>query len=441
MQSFAGERGNLADGPALPPPASSTLNPDKALHSSPAKARWWVIFLLFTGTFINAIDRASLSTAAPNMMAELGMDPGMMGIALSAFFWSYIIMNIPAGGLADKYGAKRVLGWAAGLWSVCSALTGVATQCLQVVLARIGVGVGEAASFPVNARIVTNSFPPEERGTAVGCYTCGLRLGFALTPILMACLISKWSWRFAFYVTGVGSLLWVVLWCFTYQEPETERAADRAVPKIPWQTLLANRTVLGLVLCKFFQDYLFYLFVTWLPAYLIMDRGFSIMKMGWYASLPWIAGAVAQPLMGGLSDWLIRRGVSITVSRKSIIIAMQLMAASVVVAGYVNSAMTAVWLLTLSVACESASTSILWATCTDVAPPAAAGSLAGIMNTAGALAGGLAPLVTGFLVKRTGSFLPPMLIGSCMVALAACSMWFIVGELKPIPMPRQGTQT
>src|ERR1039457_6728638 len=220
-----------------------------------------------------------------------------------------------------------------------------------------------------------------------------------MTPILMACLISTWSWRFAFYVTGIGSLLWVVLWYFTYREPDTEKATARAASKVPWMELLGNRTVLGLVLCKFFQDYLFYLFVTWLPAYLIMERGFSIMKMGWYASLPWIAGAIAQPLMGGLSDWLIRRGVSIAVSRKTLIIAMQLLAASVVVAGYVPDAMTAVWLLTLSVACESASTSILWTTCTDVAPPFAAGSLAGIMNTAGALAGGFGPGGTGLFLE------------------------------------------
>ncbi len=408
--------------------------PDNASHNSPAQARWWVVFLLFTGTLINAIDRASLSTAAPNIMAELGMDAGMMGIALSAFFWSYIIMNVPAGGLADKFGAKRALGWAAVLWSACSALTGAATHYLHIVLARAGVGVGEAASFPVSARIVTNSFPPEERGLAVGIYTSGLRLGFALTPILMACLISRWSWRFAYYVTGIGSLLWVILWYFTYHETKVEKAAARAVPRIPWKQLLGHRTVLGLVLCKFFQDYLFYLFVTWLPAYLIMDRGFSIMKMGWYASLPWIAGALAQPLLGWFSDWLIRRGVSITLSRKTIVIAMQFLAASVVVAGYVPAAMTAVWLLTLSVACESASTSVLWATCTDVAPPAAAGSLAGVMNTAGALAGVLAPVVTGFLVQLTGSFQQALLIGSCMVVLAAFSMWFVVGELKPIPI-------
>ena len=198
--------------------------------------------------------------------------------------------------------------------------------------------------------------------------------------------------------------------------------------------LIKNRTVLGLILCKFFQDYLFYLFVTWLPAYLIMGRGFTVMKMGWYASLPWIAGFIAQPLVGWFSDWLIKRGISVTVSRKSIIVVMQFMAASVVLAGYVEDAMLAVWLLTLSVACESASTAVLWATCADVAPPNAAGSLAGIMNTAGALAGVLAPTVTGFFVMMTGSFQQALLIGSCMVAFAALSMWFVVGEIKTIPV-------
>ena len=149
-----------------------------------------------------------------------------------------------------------------------------------------------------------------------------------------------------------------------------------------------------------------------------------------------VGGFLAQPLAGLASDWLIRRGVSITVARKSIIIVMQLLAGSVVLAGYAEQPLTAVWLLTLSVACESASTSLLWATCTDAAPPAVAGSLAGLMNTAGALAGILRPTVTGLLVKFTGSFQQALLIGSCMVLLAALSMWRVVGELKPLAWDR-----
>jgi ACS family D-galactonate transporter-like MFS transporter len=148
--------------------------------------------------------------------------------------------------------------------------------------------------------------------------------------------------------------------------------------------------------------------------------------------LPWIAGCIAQPLAGAVSDRLIRRGVTVNVSRKSIIVLMHVLAASVVVAGYVRDPMTAVWLLTLSVACESAATSILWTACTDVAPRPAAGSLAGIMNTAGALAGVVAPMATGFLAMHSGGFQLPLLVGGCMVILAAGAMLFVVGELRPI---------
>jgi MFS family permease len=261
-----------------------------APDQSTGRFRWWIVFLLFTNTFINAVDRASLSTAAPIMMNELHIDAGLMGIALSAFFWFYLIMNIPAGGLADRYGARRTLGWAATLWSICSALTGTATRYLHVVLARIGLGVGESASFPVNARIITHNFSPAQRGTATGLYISGLRLGFAVTPLLMAFLISAWGWRMAFYVTGFGGLLWVALWFFTFREARSEKGAVETGARIPWLELIRNRTLLGLVLCKFFQDYLFYLFVTWLPGYLVLERGFSILKMGGYASLPWLAG-------------------------------------------------------------------------------------------------------------------------------------------------------
>lgn len=399
----------------------------------------WIVFLLFSGTFINAIDRASLSAAAPTMIKDLHMDPAMMGIVFSSFFWPYALLNAPSGGLADKYGAKRVLGWSATIWSFCSALTGAATSVFHVILARIGVGIGEAASFPVNAKIVNNTFPSEERGTAIGWYTAGLRLGFAACPIVMAFLLTHWGWRMAFVITGLGSLAWVALWYFTYHEkdkskPETAAAAKAPAIKIPWLELLRNRTILGIVMCKFFQDYLFYLFVTWLPAYLIMARGFTVMKMGTYDSLMWLAGFFAQPLMGWFSDWMIRHGVSVTMSRKSIIIVMQLIASSVIAVGFVDDVMTAIWLLILAVACESASTALLWTTCTEIAPAYAAGSIAGIMNTAGAIAGMLAPIITGFVLKATGSFQLALLFGGCMVILAAASMWFVVGPLKPITL-------
>ncbi len=397
-----------------------------------AKYRLWVVFLLFLGSIINAVDRASLSTVTPYIMKELNISAGLMGIVLSAFFWAYVTMNIPGGGLADKYGAKKVLGWSAVLWSVCSALTGRVTIFWHLLLTRIGVGAGEAAIFPIYVKIVNNNFPTEERATVTGCYSSGLRLGFALTPGLMAVLMVNYNWRKAFYITGIGSLLWVVLWYFTFREVREERPVKAEEPKIPWVVLLRHRTVVGIVLCKFFQDYLYYLFVSWLPAYLIMERRFTIMKMGLYASLPWLTGSIAQPFIGWVSDWLIRRGVSTTISRKSIMITMQCLAASAVFAAYAKDPMVAVWLLTLSVACESAATALLWAVCTEVAPPHAAGALGGIMNTGGAIAGVLAPTLTGILLQFTGNFQKSLLLGSLMILIAAFCMLFVVREISPI---------
>src|SRR5690606_30493167 len=140
----------------------------------------------------------------------------------------------------------------------------------HVLLFRIGVGVGEAAINPVNTKVVRATFPSEERGTAAGFYLSGFRLGFAAAPVVMAYLIQLWNWRYAFIITGGGSLLWVALWYFTYRESKRESVATGPAEKVPWSKLLRHRSIVGIVLCKFFQDYSFYLFVTWLPAYLVM---------------------------------------------------------------------------------------------------------------------------------------------------------------------------
>lgn len=314
-----------------------------------------------------------------------------------------------------------------------SAFTGFAGRQWQVLLCRMGVGAGEAAFFPVSTRVVRERFSVAERGTATGWYLCGLRLGFAVSPLIMAWLISASSWRHAFLITGTASLAWVALWTFTYRETgKKEVAPAETEPRAAWGRLLRHRSVFGLVLCKFFQDYTFYLFVTWLPAYLIEERGFTLIKTGWYASLPWLAGFLFQPAVGGACDGLVRRGMSPTLARKSFIVAMQLLATVVVVAGYVESPVAAVWLLVMSVAFESGSSVILWTACAEIAPDDASASVGGIMNTAGALAGIAAPIITGWSLLVTGSFHIALVVGGCMFVLAALSMWLIVGPIETI---------
>jgi ACS family glucarate transporter-like MFS transporter len=196
--------------------------------------------------------------------------------------------------------------------------------------------------------------------------------------------------------------------------------------------MLTNRATLGLILTKFFQDYLLYLFMTWVPGYLVMERGFSILKMGVFASIPWIIGSIAPPLAGAISDGLMKRGVSTTVARKSVMIGSQVMAATVMVVGFISDPMIAVYCLTFSILGESAAGSVIWVLLSESAPPKYAGSIGGIMNTAGALAGVLSPAITGILVKVTGNFQMALAIGGLMLLIAAMSVGFIIPQLKPM---------
>lgn len=394
----------------------------------------WIVFLLFSGTLINAIDRASLSVAAPTLIKELSINAAEMGMVLSSFFWPYLIFNICAGNLVDKFGERKIMGWAAAIWSVFSALTGMADTLWHLIIARIGVGVGESASFPVNAKVTTSQFPSEQRGMVTGLYTAGLRLGFSLCPLLMAFLVARWNWRVAFYVTGIGSLLWVVLWFLSYHDAGQEKGKAATHKAIPWRELLSSRGMIGLLLAKFFQDYLLYFFVTWLPGYLVIAHNFSLIEMGTYGSLMWFAGFLNQPLMGWFSDHLIRKGVSVTAARKGCIVAMMLLSSVVIAVGFTKNFGICVALLVLAVACESASGTMLWTICSELAPKKAAGSIAGIMNTAGALAGILSPSITGMILHFTGSFQMALFIAGVMVIMAALVVLFVIPALKPIKL-------
>jgi ACS family glucarate transporter-like MFS transporter len=388
--------------------------------------------------FVMGLDRSSLGIAAPVIMKELNIDTATMGVALSAFFWTYTLFSLPAGNLADKYGSKTVFGWAAVIWSLASASTGIASGLVGIIAARLGVGAGEAAVFPVTAKIAGDNFPSKERATAIGWYLSGARLGYAATPIVMGFLIAQYSWRMAFIITGIGSLLWCVLWYYWYKDPVTqsESGVNAAKPKtgIPWIQLLTNRCTLGIFLTKFCGDYLYYMFLTWVPSYLVMERGFSILKMGIFASLPFLTAFIIQPVAGYLSDWLVKRGASLTVARKGVLVTSQLCASSIMAVGFVDDPMVAVAILTLNIAATSTVGGMMFTLVTEVSPPGMTGTVTGSMNTVGAMAGILAPTITGFIVKLTGSFQMALALSGGLLLLAACTVLFVIPAIKPMEL-------
>lgn len=385
------------------------------------------------------IDRSSLGVAAPVIMKELNIDAASMGIAMSAFFWTYALFSLPAGNLSDKLGSKMVLGWAAAVWSLASAATGLVSGMLGIIAARLGVGVGEAAVFPVCAKTVGENFDSKERGTAIGWYLSGARLGYAAAPIIMGFLIAQYSWRLAFIITGLGSLLWCVLWYYGYKDPskQLQPEAKDVKPqkvKIPWKQLLTNRCSLGIFITKFCGDYLYFMFLTWVPSYLVMERGFSVIKMGIYASLPFLTAFVVQPLAGYFSDWLIKKGISLTMARKGVLVGAQLCASSIMTVAFVDDPMIAIAILTLNIAAGSTIGGMMFTLSTEVSPPGMMGTVTGGMNTVGAIAGILAPTITGFIVKITGTFQLALGVSGILLLLAACTVVFIIPTIKPMEL-------
>ncbi|MDR3669918.1 MAG: MFS transporter [Holophaga sp.] len=405
-----------------------------------------MVFILFTCMFIMGLDRSSLGVAAPVIMKDLKIDAGTMGLALSAFFLTYTLLNLPAGSIADRYGAKPVLGWAVAIWSLASACTGLATGLLGLVAARLGVGTGEAALFPVSSKIAVDNIPSKDRGTAIGTYLSGARLGYAATPVVMGFLIAHYTWRFAFVITGMGSMLWCILWYFWYHEKpcatpaHAVAAVPRPRPKTPWFQLLTNRCSLGIFLAKFCGDYLYYMFLTWVPSYLVLERGFSILKMGFYGSLPFLTAFLVQPLAGYLSDLLVKRGTSLTLARKGVLVGAQLCGATIMIVGFVHDPMVAVAILTLNVAAVSTVGGMMFTLATEVAPEGMSATVTGSMNTVGALAGILAPTITGFIFKLTGSFQLALGISGLLLVLAALTVLIVIPDIKPMtlkPRPLQ----
>jgi MFS family permease len=398
-----------------------------------------LIMVLFVCMVIMGLDRSSVSVAAPIMMEELGIAPSQMGLLLSAFFWTYTLCNIPAGRLADRFGAKKVLGGAAAIWSIASALTGCMSNLIGLMAARMGVGVGEAGVFPTMAKIAAEQFPGRERATATGCYLAGARLGYALTPVVIGFLIAQFNWRLAFIITGVGSLLFCIFWFFWYDEQKGRvfaKSVDAEIElekqTVPWLKLLTNRNILGLFVAKFGANYLYFMFLTWIPSYLVMERGFSILEMGFYASLPFVVAFITQPLTGFISDFIIRRGFSKTLARKGVLVIAQALSATIIAVAFVDDPMIAILILTVNIAAASTIGGMMQTMASEISPFGMAATVTGAMNTVGAIAGVLAPTLTGIIVEMTGSFQMALLVAGGLIVLAAVIILFVIQKIEPI---------
>lgn len=398
--------------------------------------RWSIVWLLFLASFINYIDRGTVSVALPLIAHDLHFGPATKGVLLSAFFWSYSLMQIPIGWAADRFNLRWLYAGAFFLWSLSQGLTGLAIGLFTLILFRILLGFGESIYLPGGTRVISLLFAPQDRGLPSGLFDCGVRSGLAFGTPLTALLIRHYGWRHTFLLVGFTALLWLIPWLAVYpsslgrRDSLARRPGQSPPASTPRRALSLDSNLLGICLGFFCFDYYWYVLITWLPDYLMTARHMELFRAGVYASLPYVVFAVGEPLGGWIADRLIRLGWNETRTRKGIMTVAFLTGLLLIPAALVHSPLQAIALIAGAslVGFGIANMLVITQSC---APQQQVGTWTGTMNFAGNLGGVLAPLATGFLLSRTGSYLPGFTLGALILVSGLFFYWFLVGELRP----------
>jgi ACS family D-galactonate transporter-like MFS transporter len=390
-----------------------------------------VLFLLGLSVFINYIDRANLSVAAPLLQDELGLSHSQLGVLLSAFFWTYACMQLLAGWLVDRFEVKWILGIGFFVWSLATAFTGALHAFAALLVIRVVLGMGEAVAYPAYAKIFANHFVESQRGFANSIVGAGQSLGPALGILFGGTLVAQFGWRPFFIVLGVVSLLWLPPW-FRWM-PRTRASGVLDMRRGPGLAeIVRHRSSWGTWIGHFCANYFLYFLLTWLPFYLVRERHFSVDSMARIGGSTFLMAALSSPICGWLSDRWISAGATPTRVRKIFMGAGMFCNGLFLVGCAVAPDKLLVVLLLLAGASFGLVSSNLNAITQTLAGPHAVGRWMGAQNFVANLAGAVAPALTGFLVGRTGTFYWPFLITSLIAWIGALHWVLVVGPVETV---------
>jgi MFS transporter, ACS family, D-galactonate transporter len=402
--------------------------------------RWWLMLLLVSAMLVCYAHRGALSVAAPFMIEDLGLSKAVMGVLLSAFFWMYAFMQMPMGWLVDRFGVRRAYALGYIFWSVASILTGLAKNLTMLISLRISLGIGQAVAFPASARAVANWFQEKERGTVTGLYLAGVRYGTALINVTGGWFLSKYDWRLFFLLIGTVPLIWLLPWNWFLGKWEAKQAPPAVATEpssrqessfIESILLLKQRDVFGIFLGFFAYDYAWFVYLSWLPGYLRLERNFTTSEMAVYSAVPYVAMSVIILLSGVLSDWLVRQGYGEIKVRKIFIVIGLAIGCLIIPAGMVEDKITAVWLLTISLCGIGIASPNTWTLTQAVCEKKIVGTVSGIQNFGGNLGGIIAPALTGYIAHTTGSFALALgLTGVVLIVGIIAYLTLITGKMK-----------
>jgi len=405
-------------------------------RTRPGRKRFIIYGLLFTMTLINYFDRTVLSIAMPVLIHEFTLTPVAVGYLLSAFIWSYAPCQLPAGMILDRWGTRATASRCIAFWSAATALTGAATSFTFVFFTRLLLGIGESPTFPLAARSIREWAPVRERALAFSISGSGPAFGTAVSAITIGWLVATIGWRLAFVFSGALGFIWVVVWLVVYRDPEDASwlgdAERRMILRnrspggttdahgMSLKELLSYQTMWGLFLVQGCVNYTQYLFLTWLPTYLVQSRGLNILHSGLQTGICYFGAMVLTIIMGRLCDHMLTPEAVRAGKRRYAVVILAFGASVMVLAPFTVSE---VWLLaeiTFSLACVQSVFVNTYSLTNDLLHAGKSiGTAVGWIQLGGNIFGLAAPIATGYIVAETGSFTSAFLLAGALLIIGA----------------------
>ncbi|SOD92912.1 MFS transporter [Spirosoma fluviale] len=418
------------------------------------RVRYSMLALVFINVVINYLDRSNISVAGTALSKDMDLSSEQLGFIFSAFGWTYALLQIPGGLIADRFGPRILYAFCLITWSLATVCQGFVRGFASLFSLRLATGAFEAPSYPINNRIVTSWFPEHERASSIALYVSGQFIGLAfLTPVLTY-IQSQFGWQGLFICTGIVGLIWGVVWYLLYRDPldhptvnEAEltyieeggglfrgRQAGTSKSSVwSWvnvKQVFSTRTLWGVYIGQFAVNSMLWFFLTWFPTYLVKYRGLDFIKSGYLASVPFLAACAGLLLSGFVSDRLVKQGKSVTMARKAPIIIGLLLSISIVGANYTND--TALIIAFMALAFFGSGMALIsWVFVSILSPKHLIGLTGGVFNFMGNLASIVVPIVIGYLAKD-GDFKPALVFVGALGLIGACSYIFLVGKIERV---------
>lgn len=418
---------------------------------------WKIAWLLGLGVLVNYFDRVNLSVSHAALYTSFGISNITFGYLSGAYNWTYAMCQLPIGVLLDKFGVRRIGRISTFIWSIASFGASVSPGITTLFVARLTLGVGEAPTFPANAKAIGYWFPPKARSFATSIFDAAAKFSSAMGVPLLGIVLLKIGWRWSFALTGLISLAYFLLFWKVYRDPDEDAslsdaerkyiAADNEDHGVAEQMnrqpsslayLLKQRKVIGLALGFGSYNYVFYLLLTWLPSYLSMALHIDLLHSFLYTSLPWLVATAGDLVVGGwLVDSLIRKGWNVHLVRQVVLIGGTMCGLGILGAARAHSAQEALFWISLSIGGLSAAAPVGWSVPSLIARRNNVGRVGGILNFSNQISGIAAPILTGYLVTARHSFAWAFRAAAIYLVIGIAAYIFLLGRIDPPEMRRE----